>query len=66
MFYYEKAAGSGANGYIAVVIGILCAFLAGAFASLIFSFLTTTLRANQNVTGLALSIFGTGIGQFIG
>ena len=25
-----------------------------------------TLRANQNVTGLALSIFGTGIGQFIG
>ena len=31
-----------------------------------FSFLTITLRANQNVTGLALSIFGTGIGQFIG
>ena len=66
VFYYEKAAGSGASGYLAVAIGILCAFLAGAFASLIFSFLTTTLRANQNVTGLALSIFGTGIGQFIG
>ena len=66
VFYYEKAAGSGANGFLAVGIGILCAFLAGAFASLIFSFLTTTLRANQNVTGLALSIFGTGIGQFIG
>ena len=42
------------------------AFLAGAIASLIFSFLTITLRANQNVTGLALSIFGTGVGQFIG
>ena len=66
VFYYEKAAGVGANGYVAVVIGILCAFLAGALASLIFSFLTITLRANQNVTGLALSIFGTGIGQYIG
>jgi simple sugar transport system permease protein len=33
---------------------------------LIFSFLTISLRANQSVTGLALSIFGTGVGQFIG
>ena len=66
VFYYEKAAGAGASGLVAVLVGILCAFLAGALASLIFSFLTTTLRANQNVTGLALSIFGTGIGQFIG
>ena len=66
VFYYEKAAGAGASGPLAVGIGILCAFLAGALASLIFSFLTITLRANQNVTGLALSIFGTGIGQFIG
>ena len=66
VFYYEKAAGAGANGLLAVVIGILCAFLAGALASLIFSFLTITLRANQNVTGLALSIFGTGVGQYIG
>ncbi len=30
------------------------------------SFLTITLRANQNVTGLALTIFGTGVGQYIG
>ncbi len=66
VFYYEKAAGAGANGFAAVIIGVACAFLAGAFASLIFSFLTITLRANQNVTGLALSIFGTGVGQFIG
>jgi simple sugar transport system permease protein len=66
VFYYEKAAGAGAAGLAAVGIGILCAFLAGAAASLIFSFLTITLRANQNVTGLALSIFGTGVGQFVG
>ncbi len=65
VFYYEKIVGM-PNGYVAVLLAILFAFLAGAVASLIFSFLTITLRANQNVTGLALSIFGTGVGQFIG
>ena len=33
---------------------------------LIYSFLTITLRANQNVTGLTLTIFGTGFGNFFG
>ena len=65
VFYYEKLAGN-ANGIVAVLVGLLCAFIAGCSASLIFSFITITLRANQNVTGLALSIFGTGVGQFIG
>ena len=65
VFYYEKLAGT-PNGFVAVLIGVLFAFLAGALASLIFSFLTISLRTNQNVTGLALSIFGTGVGQFIG
>ncbi len=65
VFYYEKAVSS-PSGIAAVLVGLLCAFLAGAAASLIFCFITTTLRANQNVTGLALSIFGTGVGQFIG
>lgn len=65
VFYYEKLAAV-PNPYVAVFVALLFAFLAGAFASLIFSFLTITLRANQNVTGLALSIFGTGVGQFIG
>ena len=65
VYYYEKLSSS-PNGFVAILVGIFFAFLAGAIASLIFSFLTITLRANQNVTGLALSIFGTGIGQFIG
>ncbi len=65
VFYYEKAAAN-PSGIVAVIIALLCAFIAGALASLIFSFLTISLRANQNVTGLALSIFGTGVGQFIG
>ena len=33
---------------------------------LIYSFLTVTLRANQNVTGLALTTFGVGFGNFFG
>ena len=65
VYYYEKAVAV-PNPYLAVVIALLCAFLAGAIASLIYSFITISLRANQNVTGLALSIFGTGVGQFIG
>jgi simple sugar transport system permease protein len=33
---------------------------------LIYSFLTVTLRVNQNVTGLALTTFGVGLGNFFG
>lgn len=66
-FYYESAVGQAAsNGAVAIFIAILSAFLAGAVASAIYSFLTITLRTNQNVTGLALAIFGTGVGQFTG
>lgn len=65
-FYYGRAAGDGAVGAVALIISMLCAFLAGCIGSLIFSFLTVTLRANQNVTGLALAMFGTGTGQFVG
>ncbi len=65
-FTYGNAAGDGASGAVAVIIALVCAFAAGMAGSLIFSFLTITLRANQNVTGLALTIFGTGLGQFVG
>ncbi|MDO4961258.1 MAG: ABC transporter permease [Eubacteriales bacterium] len=65
-FVYDTMAGDAALGAVAVVIAFLCAFLAGVVGALIFSFLTVTLRANQNVTGLALTIFGTGVGQFVG
>ena len=65
-FYYERMAGANASGFVAVLLAVLFAFLAGALGALIYSFITITLRANQNVTGLALAIFGTGVGQFIG
>ena len=47
-------------------MALLAAMLAGAAGALIFGFLTVTLRANQIVTGLALTIFGTGFAQFVG
>ena len=49
-----------------MVIALVCAFLASALGGLIFSFLTITLRANQNVTGLTLTIFGGGVANFFG
>lgn len=52
--------------FLCIVIALLCAFAASALGGLIYSFLTITLRANQNVTGLALTTFGTGIANFFG
>ena len=66
VFAYEQIAGAATNGPLAVIVGILAAFIAGAFGATLFSFLTISLRVNQNVTGLALAIFGTGVGQFTG
>ena len=50
--------------FIIVVIGILASFLAGALMGLLYCFLTVTLHANQNVTGLALTTFGVGAMEF--
>lgn len=48
------------------LLAILCAALAGAGGALIFAIITVTLRANQTVTGLTLTIFGTGFASFVG
>ena len=65
-YNYGISAGESASGAVAILISLACAFAAGCIGSLIFAFLTITLRANQNVTGLALTILGTGVGQFVG
>lgn len=49
-----------------VWLGLLAALLAGAAMSLIHAFLTITLQANQVVSGLALTIFGTGLSVLLG
>ncbi len=68
-YYYEQwavAAFGAASGLIASLAALFAAFLTGAFGALIYAFLTVTLRADQNVTGLTLAIFGTGFGNFFG
>lgn len=47
-------------------IALLGAMLAGGFGALIYAVLTVSLRANQVVTGLTLTIFGTGFANFLG
>ena len=51
---------------IAVLIPFLCCLLGSLLVSLLYCFLTVTLRANQNVTGLAITTFGVGCGNFFG
>ncbi|MDD2842331.1 MAG: ABC transporter permease [Tolumonas sp.] len=47
-------------------LGVLAAMLAGMLMSLLFGVISMHLRANQVATGLALTIFGTGLSAFIG
>ena len=49
-----------------LLVAILAAMLAGGALALIHAFLTVSLRANQVVSGLALTIFGTGMSAFLG
>ena len=51
---------------ICLLVSFIAAFLAAALGGLLYSFLTITLRANQNVTGLTLTIFGGGVANFFG
>lgn len=64
-FFYEKST-SHPNSFIGLLISLLVTILASAFGGLIYSILTITLRANQNVVGLALTTFGVGFGNFFG
>ena len=64
-FAYENLSGT-PNPLICLLLSLVCAFGASMLGGLLFSFLTITLRANQNVTGLTLTIFGGGLANFFG
>ncbi len=64
-FIYENSVET-INPVLAVIIPILTSVIGSLIMGLIYSFLTVTLRANQNVTGLALTTFGVGVGNFFG
>ena len=67
-FFYERTLASPAdiNPVLGILIPLLCSLLGSLVMGLIYSFLTVTLRANQNVTGLAITTFGVGFGNFFG
>ena len=54
------------NTFLLVLIPFLAALLGAGLMAMIYSFVTITLRANQNVTGLALTTLGLGVGNFFG
>ncbi len=64
-FFYENAVAN-PIAIVGVLIALVCGLAAGALGGLLFSFMTITLRANQNVTGLSLTILGSGIANFFG
>ncbi len=47
-------------------LGVVAAMCAGMLLALVHAFLTITLKANQVVSGLAITLFGTGFSGFIG
>jgi len=47
-------------------LGLLVAALAGGAMALLHAFLTISLKANQVVSGLALTMFGTGFSGYLG
>ena len=68
-YYFEapyEAKGLEPPLFMCLLVALLCGFAAAALGGLIYAFLTITLRANQNVTGLALTIFGSGTANFFG
>ena len=63
-FFYEV--GGGTSPLVGLALSFLCSLLFSALGGLIYAFLTISLRANQNVTGLTLTIFGGGVAEFFG
>ena len=67
-FFYERSVSSPSdmNPALAILIPMFCCLLGSLLMGLLYCFLTVTLRANQNVTGLAMTTFGGGFGNFFG
>ena len=66
-FFYERSCGTEAlNPFLAIAIPFLACLVGSLLMGLLFAVLTVTLRANQNVVGLAMTTFGVGFGNFFG
>ena len=64
-FLYENNV-SAPNPWVSMILCLLATLVASALAGALYAFLTVTQKVNQNVTGLTLTILGTGIANFFG
>ncbi len=53
------------NPFLCVLFPLIMTIIFGALGGLFFSFLTVTLKCNQNVVGLTLTTFGVGLNAFM-
>jgi len=65
MYLNSVGGADAANPVLAILIPIICAFIGASVMGVIFSFITVTLHANQNVTGLVITTLGVGICKFM-
>ena len=65
-FLNEQRHGDTLSPFLAVLVPLLWCLGGSLLMGLLYCFLTVTLRANQNVTGLAMTTFGVGFGNFFG
>lgn len=65
-FLYEQSTMGELNSFLAVAIPLAASLLGSLLMGLLYCLLTVTLRSNQNVTGLAMTTFGVGFGNFFG
>ena len=56
---------NGMPGALVVPVAILASLIGGLLMGALYCFLTVTLKANQNVTGLTMTIFGVGLMRYI-
>lgn len=63
-YYLVKAMGTSVPALL-ILVPLLMTMISGALMGLLYSFLTVTLRANQNVVGLAMTTFGVGLAGYL-
>lgn len=63
--YMNSLNGNSPNYLLLILIALVSAFLVASLMGAIYAFLTVSFKCNQNITGLALTTFSTGLTQFI-
>ena len=63
--YRYVAAVEEPNAFVLIVLALGVSFLSAMLMGALYSFFTVTLRINQNVIGLIITIFGVGLAKFL-